>query len=429
MKYWLGIDFGTSGVRAIAIDEMSEVVALTKVDYEIGDWQTWEISLYQVITDLPIEIRKNVQKIVIDGTSATILICDRQGQPSLPTMLYSDTCSSEILAEVQAIAPQQHLVLSTSSSFAKLLAMTKLLTKKSLSFASQSPWYFLHQADWLGYLLHGKLGVSDYHNALKLGYDQLILAYPDWLLAWNRQNPAIVLPKIFTPAETVGTVQEAIAVKLGLSSNCEIGAGTTDSNAAFLASVGKNPPELGTAVTSLGSTMVLKVLNDHPINHANYGIYSHRFEYGQTACLWLVGGASNVGGAVLKHFFSNQDLKELSDRIDPDVAISLDYYPLLKAGDRFPVNDPQLKPRLEPRPNNSVDFLHGLLESMARIEAQGYALLQQLGVTPIQKIYTVGGGAQNQVWTKIRHRHLQIPVISSPQSEAAYGSALLANTK
>jgi sugar (pentulose or hexulose) kinase len=90
------------------------------------------------------------------------------------------------------------------------------------------------------------------------------------------------------------------------------------------------------------------------------------------------------------------------------------------------VNDPQLKPRLEPRPDSSVEFLHGLLESMARIEAQGYRLLEQLGVTPIQQIYTVGGGAQNQIWTKIRDRHLKTPIASAIQTEAAYGSALLA---
>lgn len=424
MKYWLGIDFGTSGVRAIAIDDQSEVVARSRSDYEINNWQTWEISLYQVITDLPVEVRKNIQKIVIDGTSATVLICDRQGKPQFSPMLYGDTCAAEILNEVKAIAPPQHLVLSSSSSFAKLLTSTNeinLLEKRS-------PWYFLHQADWLGYLLHGKLGVSDYHNALKLGYDQQLLTFPDWLMAWNNQNPEIILPEILAPAETVGTVQRAIAAKLGLSKSCEVGAGTTDSNAAFLASIGKTSPKIGTAVTSLGSTMVLKVLSDRPINHADYGIYSHRFEHDQMGCLWLVGGASNVGGAVLNHFFSNQQLQELSDRIDPNIASPLDYYPLLKAGDRFPINDPQLQPRLQPRPDSPVDFLHGLLESMARIEAQGYGLLQQLGVTPIQKIYTVGGGAQNQVWTKIRYRHLQIPITSSTQTEAAYGSALLAKS-
>jgi sugar (pentulose or hexulose) kinase len=107
---------------------------------------------------------------------------------------------------------------------------------------------------------------------------------------------------------------------------------------------------------------------------------------------------------------------------------------LPKIGDRFPINDPHLLPRLEPRPDDPVEFLHGLLESMARIEARGYQLLQELGTSPIQQIYTAGGGANNQVWTKIRDRHLeslrqgsrQMPMLNAFQTEAAYGAALLA---
>ena len=321
------------------------------------------------------------------------------------------------LEQVKKIAPPQHSVCSASSSFTKLIALAQ---QASIGF------YFLHQADWIGYLLHGKLGISDYHNALKLGYDPILLSYPDWLKDWTSQNPAIILPQVFAPSTTVANIQEAIANKLNLPLDCEIGAGTTDSNAAFLASVGTTTPNLGTAVTSLGSTMVLKVLSDRPINNPDYGIYSHRFEHPDLGCLWLVGGASNVGGAVLQQFFTDSELQELSDRINPQISSPLDYYPLPKIGDRFPINDPHLAPRLEPRPDDPVEFLHGLLESMARIEANGYQLLQDLGCSPIQQIYTAGGGAKNQVWAKIRDRYLQIPMQHSLQTEASYGAALLA---
>ncbi len=422
MNYFLGIDFGTSGVRAIAIDTDSKIVAISRSDYDIRDCETWQLALYEVIANLPEQIRLNIRKIVVDGTSATALICDRKGKVVSPPMIYSDTCESEVFTQVKKFAPPQHLACSATSSFAKLLSLTQYLEQGSQEF------YFLHQADWLGYLLHGKLGVSDYHNVLKLGYDPMLLHYPDWLQNWALDNPAVILPEVFVPSQLVGIIQEAIATKLGLPLDCEIGAGTTDSNAAFLASVGTAKPEIGTAVSSLGSTMVLKVLSDRPINDARYGIYSHRFEHQDLGCLWLVGGASNVGGAVLRQFFSDQQLQEFSDRINPNISSPLDYYPLPKIGDRFPINDPDLAPRLEPRPDDPVEFLHGLLESMARIEARGYKLLQELGVSPISCLYTVGGGAKNKIWTKIRDRNLQIPMQESLQTEAAYGSALLAKT-
>jgi xylulokinase len=429
MNYFLGIDFGTSGVRAIAINASNEIDAISRAEYDIRDCETWQLALYEVITSLPQKIRQNTKKIVVDGTSSSVLICDRTGKAIAAPLIYSDICESEVLEQVKKIAPSKHSVCSATSSFAKLISFLARAEIQD-SFTSQvRSLYFLHQADWLGYLLHGKLGVSDYHNALKLGYDPLLLQYPDWLQLWLLNNPAVVLPDVFAPSKTVGRIQETIALKLNLPLDCAIGAGTTDSNAAFLSSVGTATPAIGTAVTSLGSTMVLKVLSDRPISDTSYGIYSHRFEHRELGCLWLVGGASNVGGAVLRQFFTDSELQEFSDRIDPHIASSLDYYPLTKIGDRFPINDPHLAPRLEPRPDDPVEFLHGLLESMARIEAKGYQLLQELGASPIQRIYTAGGGAKNQVWTKIRDRHLQISMQQSQQTEAAYGAALYAASR
>ena len=80
---------------------------------------------------------------------------------------------------------------------------------------------------------------------------------------------------------------------------------------------------------------------------------------------------------------------------------------------------------LEPRPADPRLFLQGLLEGIARIEAQGYQCLSDRGAPPVQRVYTAGGGAQNGTWTKIRARLLGVPVLTSAQSEAAYGTALL----
>ncbi len=116
----------------------------------------------------------------------------------------------------------------------------------------------------------------------------------------------------------------------------------------------------------------------------------------------------------------------LSSKIDPNQITNLEYYPLLKPGERFPINDPELLPKLTPIPNNKIQLLHGLLESMAQIESKGYKLLEQLGATPVTKVYTAGGGAKNTTWSIIRQKLLQVPVVSSTYIEAAYGSALLA---
>ncbi len=129
---------------------------------------------------------------------------------------------------------------------------------------------------------------------------------------------------------------------------------------------------------------------------------------------------------MLRQFFDDRTLARLSEITDPVAASPLDYLPLPKSGDHFPVNYPQLAPRLTPRPAEDAEFLHGLLEGLARIETRGYGLLAELGATPVRRIETAGGGAKNPVWMRIRQRLLEIPMTRAAHTEAAYGSALLA---
>lgn len=357
---------------------------------------------------MPLSIRKKLKAIAINGTSATVVLCDNNGNPIDEPILYNDNRANLILEELKNIVPSDHLVLSATSSLAKLYYWYK---QPFFSTAN----YFLHQADWLAFLLHGKLGVSDYHNALKLGYDVENLIYPFWL---ENLPFFALLPKILAPGSPIQEVTKEISDRFDFPRNCIVKTGTTDSIAAFIASEVKQP---GEAVTSLGSTLVLKLLSNKRIEDNRYGIYSHKF-----GNLWLTGGASNTGGAVLKKFFNDEELEYLSRQIKPNLESKFNYYPLLKPGERFPINNPNLLPKIEPQPQNKTEFLHGLLESIARIEAQGYTLLQELGATKLIKVYTAGGGANNEIWCKIRQRQLKVSVLKSKHTEAAYGSAILA---
>jgi D-ribulokinase len=407
----LGIDFGTSGARAIVIDADRQIQFQVAVDLPHPNRpQLWRSTLFELIQQIPLALRQGLGRVAINGTSSTVLMCDGSGEPLSDALMYHDDRGRDRVEWLQTIAPPHHTVLSATSSLAKLLWY-----QQQPEFPQAR--YFLHQADWIAALLHGQWGVSDYHNALKLGYDVAALGYPDWL---RGLAIAPLLPRVVVPGSVIGWVNPEIAQAHGIPANCQICAGTTDSIAAFLASGVREP---GEAVTSLGSSLVLKLLSRSRIDDSRYGIYSHRL-----GNLWLVGGASNTGGAVLKAFFSGAELAALSKQIVPNQLTGLDYYPLLQSGERFPVNDPDLRPRLTPRSADPVIFLQGMLEAMARIEAQGYARLQELGATPLIQVKTAGGGAQNPAWTAFRQQQLGLPVTPADQTEAAYGTALLALT-
>jgi sugar (pentulose or hexulose) kinase len=195
-------------------------------------------------------------------------------------------------------------------------------------------------------------------------------------------------------------------------------AGTTDSTAAVVATGAMRP---GEAITCLGSTLVLKIIGLAPVAAPDYGVYSHRL--GER---WLIGGASNSGGAVLRQHFDDRKIRLLSESLSPDRPTGLDYYPLPAPGERFPVNDSALGPRMAPRPADDIRFLQGLLEGIARIEATGYRLLHALGAPELRMVLTTGGGTTNAAWTRIRARLLGVPVVPARHQEAAYGAALIA---
>ena len=420
---YFGLDFGTSGARACVIDHDKSIVWEQRVAYPNPATQTpadWRVALHTLLSVLPEHVASSLQGLAIDGTSGTVLLCDEALEPCSAALLYHDKRAQQQLEQLMKIAPRNHTV----SGLAKFLNLTQ---HSDIEHAA----YFLHQADWLTAMLSGKPGISDYHNALKTGYDVENLRWPDWVMALPHTH---LLPQVLAPGENIGRIRPDIAAHFGIHPQCIIHAGTTDSTASFIAADVHEP---GIGVTSLGTTLVLKQLSAQRIEAPVYGVYSHR--YGDQ---WLVGGASNAGAGVLRHYFDDAQLISLSTQIDPSQASPLDYYPLAGIGERFPVNDAQLAPRLEPRPASNVEFLHGMLQGLARIEAAGYARLAELGAPAIRRVVTNGGGANNPVWRIMRERLLGVPVSTAtvsisqirqnagnclplPQCEAAYGSALL----
>jgi sugar (pentulose or hexulose) kinase len=408
---YLGLDFGTSGARACVLDEAGAIAHEERMPYCDATGQTpqdWREALLTLLRQLPAPVAAQLKRIAVDATSGTVLLCDAELQPISPALLYHDARAQAEADELTELAPAGHSVCSASSGLAKFLWLTRHVNLENAA-------HFMHQADWLGALLSGSGGSSDYHNALKSGYDVEHLCWPAWV---KRLPHTHLLPQVLAPGSLIAEISPALAQHFNINPACTIHAGTTDSIAAFIAADVHQP---GAAVTSLGSTLVLKLLSSTRVEDARYGVYSHR--YGN---LWLAGGASNAGGGVLRQYFSDARLIELSRQIDASSDSPLDYYPLPRPGERFPHNDPNLAPRLSPRPADEVEFLHGLLQGLSRIEAEGYARLAELGATPLQSVTSCGGGAQNPAWQQMRARLLGVPVRQARHTEAAMGTALLA---
>ncbi|CAM9442122.1 unnamed protein product [Pylaiella littoralis] len=463
----VGFDFGTSGVRAVVVNHDGDVQFDSALRWAApDDPDEWLRAADTLMGDVPLEMRKRVSRICFSGTSASCLLVDAFDPSrvtrdprmySYNTLTEAPEVAGRALRLLEGIAPVKHTTLSGTSALMKLVCW-------HLDSSIEPDEAFCHQADYVAAHATGARGpgsiVSDWNNALKAGFDVEGLEWPGWLLESELGGEIRhCLPEVAMPGAVVALISATTACRFGLPATCEVIAGTTDSIAAFIAANATTP---GHAVTSLGSTLAVKMLSECRVEDASLGVYSHRLghagrrkgseetagggeadrqgnrnaddagssdEEDDDADLWLVGGASNVGCAVLRvEGFESRELEALSRDIDPSVDSPLEYYPLQRGtkGERFPVNDPLKESVLEPRPGSRTEYLHGLLQAIARVESEGYAALEALGATKLKRVDTAGGGAVNPTWMALRQRLLGVPTGKASNTDAAYGCALLA---
>lgn len=383
--------------------------------------------MHSLLESLSADDRKRVARIAVSGTSGSVLLCDgATGEASSRGCRMYDFSvtkqapggsGDQAMDLLKEAAPAGHTACSPTSALAKVVAWH--------CEAELAPGEVVaHQADFVAAQLCGGAPVgSDWNNALKLGYDVAALDYPAWMTSGDLG--AILagrLPRVVRPGAVLGNVGAALVSRYGLRADCQVLGGTTDSIAAFIAS---GASSIGDGVTSLGSTLAIKLLSTAPVTDAARGIYSHRL--GEA---WLVGGASNAGCAVLREQgFSPDELASLSAAIDPTAPPAHEhYYPLPSAtvGERFPSADEGKVAVLAPAPAERGSFLHCILHGIARVEEEGYAALAELGASDLNRVLTCGGGAENPQWMLMRQRMLGVPTSRAPQTDAALGAALLA---
>jgi len=402
-KFFGGLDFGTSGARISIINHYEELVYSNSVPYQYSfkNPNSWLNACKKLLDGSPNEVKSNLDKLAISGTSGTLIASNLKGEPIGEAIPYDQACNEHKILIESLTSGEEHLQ-TPYSSLAKALT---LIDKYGTNILLR------HQSDWItGWFLkdwtHGEEG-----NNLKLGWDLIKESWPKSFLSTSWQK---CLPLIIKSGKIIGQIHSGVAESFNLNKRLILISGTTDSNASLLATgLGKED-----GLTVLGTTIVVKKIIDNPIKEK--GITTHRVSGN-----WICGGASNAGCGILSKFFSDLEIKELSRQINTSKNTSLNLLPLNSKGERFPINNSNLEPILGPRPVSDSLYLHALFEGLANIELKGWEKLQELTGSLPKKIITVGGGSINPQWRKIRENIINIPIVSCKQT-TSFGTALLA---
>lgn len=420
-----GVDVATTGARAVVVAADGAVVgrgaaALSPVARPRPGWsqqdaRSWWPAVAAALRQATSQVDAcAVDAVAIAATSGTVVAVDGRGVPLGPALMYDDRRAEDEAALAAAVGTARFdrlgISVTASSGLAKLGWLARELHGKS--------WRLCHTADFLGWRLSGAPVALDWSHGLKSGYDPIT---KQWALECFAALGVddVVLPAVGAPTTTVGEVSRAAAAATGLPPGCSIQLGMTDGCAAQLAA---GAGELGSFVTVLGTTLVVKGVASEPVRDPTGAVYSHLHPDG----LWLPGGASNTGGEALAAWGSDRlaDLDAAAARRGPSTVTS---FPLRRVGERFPFLAPHAEGFVDGEPVDDLDLYRAHLEGLSYLERLAYEHLFALGARRTRPLRTAGGGARSEVWSRIRAGVTGEAVGIVPGAESVLGAALLAS--
>ena len=430
---FLGIDVGTSGVRALATNDRGEALAVESVGFRTQpgrsssdrheqDPDVWWRAVCNTTGRLMDRLKaighpaEALQGLAVDGTSGTLVALDAAGMPVRPALMYNDGRGAEQAERINSMAGEflaRHGY-SFSSSFAAA-KMVWIQEKEPANF--QRTTNFAHQADCVVTRLTGEAIISDFNNALKAGYDLLEDCWPDWLkldLELGSRLPAVVEPGV-----PIGQVSAYGAEQSGLPVGLPVVAGTTDGVAACLAS---GLRRTGDYNTTLGTTLVFKGLSDRISTSPGGLVYSHRLPGGR----WLPGAASNTGAEWIDRWFGDANLVSMDHQAEKLFSSVPVAYPLAREGERFPFAQAGAKGFFVEEPGTEAQQYASSMLGTALVERLSYELLDRVTGQSADAVYTTGGGSRSDIWTQLRADVTGRTIHRPAVAESAFGAALLA---
>ena len=94
-NFFGGLDFGTSGTRISIINRNRELVYSHSIPYQYSfkNPNSWINSCSKLLNSLPIEVKSNLEKLAISGTSGTLTACNLKGEPKGEAIPYNHPCN------------------------------------------------------------------------------------------------------------------------------------------------------------------------------------------------------------------------------------------------------------------------------------------------------------------------------------------------
>jgi xylulokinase len=429
----LGIDLGSSGVKAILLDPERGIVASASHEVELfsdhpgwaeADTSQWWAAVVSLIPRLLTEAgatKEDVIGVATTGMVPAVVCVDTSGAPLRRAMLQNDARATAEISELRTALANVDLLQHTGSILSQQsVAPTALWLARNEPDLWANTKYLVGSYDWL--LM--KMGAPPHVEknwAHESGlYDLELNSLPQVTAATGVKWPE--LAEVKAPSTPVGQLASGAAAELGLEIGTPLFVGGADH---VLSAYGAGLVNAGDVLVKLGGAGDILAVTDEVFLDSRLYLDAHPIP-GK----WLPNGCMATSGSLLRWeqaLFGGASLTELDDQAqnsEPGTLIALPYF----LGEKTPLHDPDLRGVIVGLHLGTTrgDIHRAFLEAIAYGFRSHFEILAQGGVQ-IGSVRITNGGSKSRLWREILADVLNrdlISIINHPG--ASYGAAIMA---
>ncbi len=415
---YLGLDFGTSSVKGVIIDDNQKLIATASSPLKVSrphhgwseqnpaHWWKAANAVVRALRKAKPKAIAAVKGIGMSGQQHGATLLDKNGKVLRPCILWNDARSFEECADILRDCPDA-MAITGNVPLAGFTAPKLLWVRKHEPKIFEQVAKVLLPKDYIRFCMTGTYG-SDMSDSA--GTYWLDVAKRDWsdvvLKATHLRRDQ--MPELFEGTDVTGRITDKLAKEWGMVLKPVVAGGGGDNAAA---AVGIGAVHDGDAVLSLGTSGVMFVANEK---------FSPNTARGVHAFCHAVPNMWHQMGVILSATDSIEWLARLlktpapkltaalgNKLAGPAEVLLLPYF----SGERTPVGDSQIRAAFLGLGHeaDAKSMTHAVLDAVAFAFRQSLDALRDGGAT-VNRLTAVGGGTHSEIWLKIIATVLDVPI-------------------
>lgn len=439
MKYVLGIDLGTSAVKALLVARDGTVAGEASREYplyhEHSGWseqepEDWVTGTLQAIRDLldgtPGLSPNDIEGISFSGQMHGLVLLDGDNRPVRRAILWNDTRTTEQCRAIERKLGDTLLTVTRNPALEGFTLPKILWVREHEPSVFATARSFVLPKDYVRYRLTGALHMDLSDAAGTLMLDVANRRWSGEVLEAFDLPSSFCVPLIEAGGE-VGTLTAEAAASAGLSPATRVFAGGADNACG---AIGAGILSEGLTLCSIGTSGVILTYEDDPAS--DYQGKVHFFNHGKPGAFYAMGVTLGAGYSLSwfrNTFAAGTSYDELLSGVGdiPPGAGGLLFTPYL-VGERTPHADSDIRASFigMDGSHTRAHFARAVMEGITFSLNESVALFRAAG-KPADTIVSIGGGAKNPVWLQMQADIFQAEVVALENEQGpGLGAAMLA---